>query len=146
MKQANLVWIAALLAGFAGCAEDDGPAGPANKGLVFSLAAPQSVPTKQLVQLEVRVTEARLVNYPLTVTFEEANQNQSFELVATVLLQKPEDTMASDLRGGRAGSALPGHDLRGGSGREAVRRANRPGRRPRLPLKRRVEHRPGLSA
>jgi hypothetical protein len=35
------------------------------------------------------------VNYPLTVTFEEANQNQSFDLVATVLLQKPEDTMAT---------------------------------------------------
>src|SRR5688500_1528664 len=49
----------------------------------------------------------------------------------------------SDLGGGRAGPAIPGHDLRGGSGREAVRRANRPGRRPRLPLKRRVEHRTG---
>ena len=95
MKQANLVWIVAPMAAFAGCAEDDGPAGPANKGLVFSLTAPQSVPTKQVVQLEVRVTEARLVNYPLTVRFEEANQNQSFDLVATVLLQKPEDTMAA---------------------------------------------------
>ena len=95
MKHRNLLWIAGLLAAFAGCADDDGPAGPASKGLVFSLSAPQSVPTKQLVQLEVRVTEARLVNYPLTVTFEEANQNQSFDLVATVLLQKPEDTMAT---------------------------------------------------
>lgn len=32
--------------------------------------------------------------YPMTVTFEEANENQSFALVATVLLQRPEDTIA----------------------------------------------------
>lgn len=95
MKHTTWVWIAALLAALAGCADDDGPSGPANKGLVFSLTAPQSVPTKQVVELEVRVTEARLVNYPLTVRFEEANQNQSFDLLATSLLQKPEDTVAS---------------------------------------------------
>jgi hypothetical protein len=95
VKHTTWIWVAALLGALAGCADDDGPVGPANKGLVFSLTAPQSVPTKQIVQLEVRIMEARLVNYPLTVTFEEANQNQSFDLVATVHLQKPEDTMAT---------------------------------------------------
>lgn len=89
------VWIAVLLAGLAGCSDDDGPTGSGDKALVFSFSAPQSVPTKQLVELEVRVTEARLVNYPLTVTFEEANDEQTFEVVATVMLQKPEDTMAT---------------------------------------------------
>ena len=94
MKHTTLVWIAALLAGIAGCSDDDGPAGPAGKELIFVLSAPSSVPTKQLVQIEARVTEAALVNYPLTVTFEEANEDQTFAVVATVLLQKPEDTIA----------------------------------------------------
>ena len=94
MKHTTLVWIAALLAGIAGCSDDDGPAGPAGKELIFVLFAPSSVPTKQLVQIEARVTEAALVNYPLTVTFEEANEDQTFAVVATVLLQKPEDTIA----------------------------------------------------
>lgn len=95
MKRMTCLWIAAVLAAFAGCSDDDGPAGPGEKALLFSFTAPQSVPTKQLVELEIRVTEARLVNYPLTVTFEEANDDQAFELVATVLLQKPEDTIAA---------------------------------------------------
>jgi hypothetical protein len=94
MKRIACMWMAALLASIAGCSDDDGPAGPAEKALVFSFTAPQSVPTKQLVQLEIRVTEAALVNYPLTVTFEEANEDQTFAVVATVLLQKPEDTIA----------------------------------------------------
>lgn len=94
MKQASCVWIAALLAGLAGCSDDDDPAGPGGKELLFVLSAPSSVPTKQLVQLEARITEAALVNYPLTVTFEEANEDQTFAVVATVLLQKPEDTIA----------------------------------------------------
>lgn len=95
MKQTAFVWIAALVTGLAGCSDDGDPAGPANKALDFSFSAPQSVPTKQQVDLEVRVTEARLVNYPLTVTFEEANEDQTFALVTTVLLQKPEDTIAT---------------------------------------------------
>ena len=94
MKHTTLVWIVALLAGIAGCSDDDGPAGPAGKELIFVLSAPSSVPTKQLVQIEARVTEAALVNYPLSVTFEEANEDQTFAVVATVLLQKPEDTIA----------------------------------------------------
>lgn len=95
MKRAKVVWMASLLAGLAGCADDGGPAGPASKALNFSFSAPPSVPTKQQVDLEIRVTQARLVNYPLTVTFEEANEDQPFALVATVLLQKPEDTIAT---------------------------------------------------
>ena len=95
MKRTTCVWIAALLAGLAACGDDGGPASTGSKALVFSLSAPQSVPTKQLVELQIRVTEARLVNYPLTVTFEEANEDQTFEVVATVLLQKPEDTIAT---------------------------------------------------
>ena len=94
MKHTSCIWVAALLAGLAGCSDDDDPAGPANKEIAFSFTAPPSVPTKQLVQLEIRVTEAALVNYPLTVTFEEANEGQTFAVVATVLLQKPEDTIA----------------------------------------------------
>ncbi|HEY7471483.1 MAG TPA: hypothetical protein VIE68_03965 [Gemmatimonadota bacterium] len=89
------LWILGFLLGVAACADDGGPAGPGEKALAFSLSAPSSVPTKQGVDLEIRVTRAALVNYPLTVTFEEANQDQPYALVATVLLQKPEDTTAS---------------------------------------------------
>lgn len=95
MKRMAYAWIAAALVAFAGCSDDDGPAGPDSKALVFSFTAPQSVPTKQVIDLEVHITEARLVNYPLTVTFEEANTDQTFEVVGTVMLQKPEDMMAS---------------------------------------------------
>lgn len=83
----------ALASAFA-CSGGGGPTGPAQKALAFTLAAPISVPTKQVVEIEVHVTEARLVNYPLTVTFEEANLNQPYAVVASVLLRKPEDTLA----------------------------------------------------
>ena len=90
------MWIAvaALMAG-AACSDDNGPTDAAEKALAFTLAAPSSVPTKQSVEFEIRVTHAVLVNYPLTVTLEEANADQPYALVATALLQKPEDTIAN---------------------------------------------------
>jgi hypothetical protein len=85
----------ALLAAVAGCSDDGGPAGLEEKELVFTLTAPSTIPTKQVVDLQARVTRATLVDYPLTVRFEEANQDQTFASVATVLLRKPEDTIAA---------------------------------------------------
>lgn len=92
MKRGPAIWMAMALVG-AAC-EEEGTTGPAEKTLDFTLSAPSSVPTKQVVQLEARVTQAVLVNYPLTVTFEEANADDTFALVTTVLLSKPEDTIA----------------------------------------------------
>jgi hypothetical protein len=85
---------AIALASAVACSDGGGPAGPALKALAFTLVAPTSVPTKRVVEIEVRVTEARLVNYPLTVTFEEANRTEPYAVVASVLLRKPEDTLA----------------------------------------------------
>ena len=87
-------WIG-LIAGMAACADAGGPAGPGEKALAFSFSAPVTVPTKQAVDLEIRVTQASLVGYPLTVTFEEANRDQPYALVATVLLRNPEHMIAS---------------------------------------------------
>jgi hypothetical protein len=94
MKHARRALAAVALAGAAACTDGGGPAGPAEKALAFTLAAPAAVPTKQVVEIEVRVTEARLVNYPLTVTFEEANRDEPYAMVAAVILRKPEDTLA----------------------------------------------------
>jgi hypothetical protein len=94
MKHASRALAAIVLVSAVACSGGGGPAAPAQKALAFTLAAPTSVPTKQVVEIEVRVTEARLVNYPLTVTFEEANLNEPYAVVASVLLQKPEDTLA----------------------------------------------------
>jgi hypothetical protein len=94
MKRGLAIWIAMAFVGMAAC-EDDGTTGPAQKTLEFTLSAPSSVPTKQVVELEARVTQAVLVNYPLTVTFEEANADDTFALVSTVQLLKPEDTVAA---------------------------------------------------
>lgn len=94
MKHMTGIWMAAVLAGIAACADEDGTTGPAEKALEFSLSVPSSVETKQIIEIEIRITQAALVNYPLTVTIEEANADQSFAVVATVLLQKPEDTIA----------------------------------------------------
>lgn len=94
MSRSARIGILALIAGAAACADAGGPEGPAEKALAFALSAPGSVPTKQAVELEIRVTRASLVHYPLTVTFEEANRSQPYTLVATVLLQKPEDEIA----------------------------------------------------
>jgi hypothetical protein len=85
--------IVVLMAG-AACEDENGTTGPAEKELDFTLSAPSSVPTKQQIEIEVHITRASLVNYPLTVTFEEANVDQPYAVVATVLLQKPEDTLA----------------------------------------------------
>jgi hypothetical protein len=95
MTRRHRLWMLALLAGGAGCSDDGGPASVEEKQLVFTISAPSTIPTKQVVDLEARVTRATLVDYPLTVTFEEANQDQAFALVATVLLRNPEDTIAS---------------------------------------------------
>jgi hypothetical protein len=85
--------MAIALVGAAAC-DEDGTTAPAEKALDFTIAAPSAVPAKQIIELEARVTQAVLVNYPLTVTFEEANLDESFAVVATLLLQKPEDTIA----------------------------------------------------
>lgn len=94
MKHITWIWMAALLTAIVACADDEGTTGPAEKALAFTLSAPSSVPTKQSVEVEIRITQAALVNYPLSVTFEEANADQPYALVATVVLQKPEDTIA----------------------------------------------------
>ena len=94
MSRAARIGVLAFLAGAAACADAGGPEGPAEKALAFALSAPGSVPTKQGVELEIRVTRASLVHYPLIVTFEEANRSQPYTLVATVVLQKPEDRIA----------------------------------------------------
>lgn len=94
MKHARRTLATIALASAVACNGGGGPAAPAQKALAFTLAAPSSVPTKQVIEIEVRVTEARLVNYPLTVTFEEANLNEPYAVIASVLLQKPEDTLA----------------------------------------------------
>lgn len=78
----------------AACEGAGSPAGVAEKAIAFTVQAPGSVPTKQVVDIEVRVTRASLLNYPLTVTFEEANRGEPFVLVASVLLRKPEDIVA----------------------------------------------------
>lgn len=93
MKHARRTLAAIALTVAAACSGESGPAGPPEKALAFTVAAPSSVPTKQVVEIEVRVTRAALVNYPLTVTFEEANLNEPYALVAAVQLQKPEDTL-----------------------------------------------------
>lgn len=93
MKHARRTLATIALTVAAACSGESGPTGPPEKALAFTLAAPSSVPTKQVVEIEVRVTRAALVNYPLTVTFEEANLNEPYALVAAVQLQKPEDTL-----------------------------------------------------
>jgi len=93
MKLAHGTLVAIALTVAVACSGEGGPAGPPEKALAFTVAAPSSVPTKQVVEIEVRVTRATLVNYPLTVTFEEANLNEPYALVAAVQLQKPEDTL-----------------------------------------------------
>jgi len=94
MKHTWFALAIAVVVAAVGCDDEGGTTGPAEKALEFTLAAPSSVPTKQSVEIEARITQAALVNYPLTVTFEEANLDQPYAVVATVLLQKPEDTIA----------------------------------------------------
>ena len=93
MKHARRTLAALALTVAAACSGESGPAGLPAKALAFTVAAPTSVPTKQVVEIEVRITRAALVNYPLTVTFEEANHNEPYALVTTVQLLKPEDTL-----------------------------------------------------
>ncbi len=96
MNRKHGLRILTALVVLAGCADGTaGPAGPAEKALEFSLSAPASIPTKQIVQLEVRVTRAAHLAYPLTVTFEEANADQPFVLIATLLLQGPRETIVA---------------------------------------------------
>ena len=94
MSRHASIGLASLVAGMTACADGKGPAAPAEKDLAFSFSLPGSIPTKQLVELEIRVTRASLVQYPLTVTFEEAIGDWPYALVATVVLHEPEDTIA----------------------------------------------------
>lgn len=81
----------AVFAGAAGCDGEGGTTGPAEKSLAFTLVVPGSIPTKQVIEIEVWLTRARLLDYPLTVTFEEANTGQPFTLISTVVLREPGD-------------------------------------------------------
>lgn len=94
MNRTPWIALAATLVASGACNDEGGTTGPAEKTLAFTLSAPSEIPTKGFVDIEARVTQAVLVNYPLTVTFEEANADQSYAVINTVLLQKPEDTIA----------------------------------------------------
>ena len=94
MKHALWLGLAVLLVGGATGCDDGGTTGPAEKTLEFTLLVPGSIPTKQVIAIEARVTQARLVDYPLTVTFEEANVDQEFAFLSAHHLSKPEETTA----------------------------------------------------
>lgn len=93
-RAAGLALAAGVVLGVVGCNDEGGSTGPADKELDFTLAAPSDVPSKQVVTIEARVTRATLVDYPLTVVFEEANMDEPYAVVATLQLSKPEDTIA----------------------------------------------------
>jgi hypothetical protein len=64
-------WISTGLALAALACSDDGPLAPGREGFDFTVIAPRQIPSKTVVNVEVRVLAAR-VEYPLVVQFEKA--------------------------------------------------------------------------
>ena len=57
---------------------DDGPSGPAERGLDFAIRAPQTVESKARVDIVVTITRAGGVEFPLRVELEKANLGEDF--------------------------------------------------------------------
>lgn len=70
---------AAVCAGAAlfGC-DDEGPTGPLTPRLDFTISVPEEIPTKQTTDIEVRILDTRLIEYPLSIVFEKQNLDEAF--------------------------------------------------------------------
>ncbi|MGH7587696.1 MAG: hypothetical protein ACRELU_03785 [Gemmatimonadota bacterium] len=65
----------------AGCAADGGPAGVDGPPLLdFTIQAPAEIETKSTIDIQVTITRARGVEFPLEVRLEKANLGETFLL------------------------------------------------------------------
>jgi len=78
------------LAALAALACSNGPAGPGEPQISFTVTAPTEVSSKAVVDVETNVIVARGVQFPLTVTFEKANAGESFLEVGSYVLGEGE--------------------------------------------------------
>lgn len=66
-----------------GCA-DDGPVGADGPPVLdFAIQAPTEIETKSMIDIQVTITRAREVEFPLQVRLEKANRGESFFLEGT---------------------------------------------------------------
>lgn len=94
MKSA-LAWtvaLAGLCALVVACGDDDGgPAGLQAPGIDFVIVAPTELPTKATVDVEIQITEARAVQFPLAVEVDKANVGEEFIRVGGFIMLDEDD-------------------------------------------------------
>lgn len=77
----------AIALGAAAACSDDGPAGPGEPQLAFTITAPREIADdKALVEVIVQIDAVSDIEYPLRVRFEKANAGQPFLLEGEKIL------------------------------------------------------------
>lgn len=77
MRHSTRVLLAGGWAALLSCS-DDGPSGPAGRGLDFAIQAPRAVESKARIDIVVTITRSGGVEFPLRVELEKANLGEEF--------------------------------------------------------------------
>lgn len=77
MKRGFLTAAVCACAALFGC-DDEGPTGLLTPRLDFTVLVPAEITTKDDLDIEVRILDTRLVEYPLAIAFEKQNLDEAF--------------------------------------------------------------------
>ncbi|HET6341669.1 MAG TPA: hypothetical protein VFG78_05745 [Gemmatimonadota bacterium] len=81
MRGLSVLLMVGATAAWIGCADDGGPAGIDGPPLLdFTIQAPAEIETKSAIDIQVTITRARGVEFPLEVQLEKANRGEAFLL------------------------------------------------------------------
>lgn len=81
MRDLSLRLMVGATAAWIGCADGVGPAGIDGPPLLdFTIQAPTEIETKSAIDIQVTITRARGVEFPLEVRLEKANRGETFLL------------------------------------------------------------------
>ena len=84
MRALSHLLMVGATAAWIGCAADGGPAGVDGPPLLdFTIQAPTTIETKSTIDIQVTITRARGVEFPLEVRLEKANRGEMFLLEGT---------------------------------------------------------------
>lgn len=84
MRALSHLLMVGVTAAWIGCAAEGGPAGVDGPPLLdFTIQAPTTIETKSTIDIQVTITRARGVEFPLEVRLEKANRGETFFLEGT---------------------------------------------------------------
>lgn len=95
MKRGFLTTAVCAAGTLLGCSDDQGPTGLITPRLDFTVTVPAEIPTKDDLNIEVRILDTRLIEYPLTIDFEKQNLDEAFVGAGQLILFNEADRTAT---------------------------------------------------